>query len=98
MRVYDYNNDFFDYIDQNIFSPKVCEAYKEGEKYEWIVKVEDEFLRDGLKKLNKKQLAIIEALYFEGKSILDICNKYCLSQDEVFCEIRDMGREIIGYM
>ncbi len=98
MRSYDYNDDFANVIDQSIFSPGVCEAYRNGEKYEWIIKVGDEFLRDGLRHLNKRQIAIIEALFFEGKCIQDICNKYCLSHDEVQQEISTMKITLVRYM
>lgn len=98
MRNYDYNDDFASVIDQNIFSPGVIDTYKNGEKYEWVLKVDNEFLRDGLKRLNKMQIAIIEALFFEGKCLEDICIKYCLSHNDVLQEISTMKITLVKYM
>lgn len=98
MKNYDYNDDFANVIDQCISSPRVCEAYCSGEKNEWIIKIDDEFIRDGIKHLNEMQISIIEALLFEGKCIQDICNKYCLTHNEVFEQIRSMKITIAKYM
>jgi len=98
MRNYDFNDDFASVIDQNIFSPGVCEAYRKGEKHEWILKVDNEFLKDGLKHLNRRQVAIIEALLFEGKCLEDICIKYCLSHEDALQEISTMKITLVKYM
>lgn len=97
MKNYDYNDDFANLIDQNLSLPGVRETYKNGEKHDWILKVNDEFIRDGLKHLNDKQIAIIEALFFEGKCLEDICNKYCLSHEELLEEIRQMEIKVVKY-
>lgn len=98
MNYYDYNDDFADLIDQSIFLPGVCDAYRNGRRFEWIIKVGNEFLSEGLKHLNKRQITIIEALFFEGKCLEDICNKYCLSHDEVLQEISLMKITLVKYL
>lgn len=95
MKNYDYNDDFAYLIDQNLSSPGVKETYKNGEKHDWILKVNDESIRDGLQHLNDKQIAIIEALFFEGKCIEDVCNKNCLSHEEFWKEIEKMEIKIV---
>ena len=98
MRNYDFNDDLASVIDQSIFSPGVCEAYKNGDKYEWIIKVGNESLRDGLKHLNERQITIIEALFFEGKCLQDICNQYCFSHDQMLQEISKMKITLVKYL
>ena len=95
MKKYDYNDDFANLIDQNLSSPGVRETYKKGERRDWILKVNDESIRDELKHLNDTQIAIIEALFFEGKCIEDVCNKYCLSHEEFWEEIDKMEFKMV---
>lgn len=98
MENYDYNDDFASVIDQGIFTNGVCEAYQNDEKHEWIIKVGDEFLRDGLKHLNERQIGILESLFFERKCLQDICNKYCLSHEELLKEIGTMKITLVKYL
>ena len=98
MRTYDFNDDFANMIDRNIYLPGVHDTYRNGKKHEWIIKVDNEFLRDGLKNLTEKQISIIEALLFEGKSIEDICIRYCLNHDEAIQEISAMKIKLVRYL
>lgn len=98
MKKDNFNDDFGNMIDQNLLLPGIRDAYSNGGKGEWIMKVGNEFLRDGLKHLNKRQISIIEALFFEGKCLEDICIQYGLSYDEALEEIGRMKITLVKYL
>ena len=98
MKNYDYNDDFANVIDQILSSKGIYEAYRNGERHDWISKVEEEWLKDGLNHLNEKQIGIIEDMFFNGKSFQDICNKNCLSHDGFQKEFTEIKKKLVDYL
>lgn len=90
MNGYDFNDDFGPTFDQSLSACGLREEYQKNRNHEWILKVEGGSLKGGLKRLTKRQLSIIEWLFFDGKCLEDICQTYGMSHDEVDREIQNM--------
>ena len=90
MNGYDYNDDFGPMLDQSLSACGLREEYQKNRKHEWILRVQGETLKDGLKRLTKRQLSIIEGLFFDGKCLEDICQSYGMSHEEIDREIQNM--------
>lgn len=90
MRDYDFNDDLSPMLDQSLSAEGLREEYQQRKNHEWILKVEGGFLKDGLKHLSERQLSIIEALFFEGKCLEDICQMHGMSHEDVDKEIQNM--------
>jgi len=98
MNEFDFNDDIGSMIDQSLSAPGLREEYQKKRNHDWILKVEGGSLREGLKALTKRQIGIIEGLFFDGKSLEDICQTHCMSHEEAQQEIQNMrvriGREL----
>lgn len=90
MREYDSNDDLSTILDQSLSASGLREAYKQNRNHGWILKVEGESLSNGLQHLTKRQIAIIEGLFFDGLCLEDICQNYGMSHEEVQKEIKNM--------
>ena len=90
MREFDFNDDLSTVLDQSLSAPGLREEYEAKKNHEWILKVEGEALQDGLSHLNRKQIAIIEGLFFKDMCLEDICQTYCMTHEELQREIQNM--------
>lgn len=90
MREFDFNDDLGAMLDQSLSAPGLREAYKKNRNHEWILNVDGKSLKDGLKHLSKRQLAIIEGLFFEGLCLEDICQTHGMSHEVMQQEIQNM--------
>lgn len=90
MRDYDFNDDLSLMIDQELSAAGLRETYKNGRNHEWVLSVKGRNLQDGLSRLTKLQLAIIEGLFFEHKCLEDICHNHGLSHEAAEREICNM--------
>lgn len=71
MREYDFNDDLSTIFDQSLSASGLREEYQKNRNHGWILKVEGESLRNGLQHMTKRQIAIIEGLFFDGLCSLD---------------------------
>ena len=90
MRAFDFNDDLSTMIDQELSAAVLRETYQSGRTHEWILSVKGRNLQDGLRRLTKLQLAIIEGLFFDHKCLEDICHNHGLSHKEAEKEIFNM--------
>ena len=90
MNGYDFNDDFSPMLDQSLSARGLREEYQKNRSHEWILKVEGSSLKDGLKRLTKRQLSIIEGLFFERLCLEDICSNHGMSHEDMQKEIRSM--------
>lgn len=72
MREYDFDDDFSSILDQSLSILGLHEEYQKNRSHGWILKVEGEFLRNGLQHLTKRQIAVIEGLFFDGTCLEEI--------------------------
>lgn len=90
MRDFDFNDDLSPMIDQELSAVGLRETYRNGRNHEWILSVKGRNLQNGLSRLTKLQLAIIEGLFFEHKCLADICHNHGLSHEDAEKEICNM--------
>lgn len=90
MREYDFNDDLSTILDQSLSASGLHEEYRKNRNRGWILKVEGESLRNGLQHMTKRQIAIIEGLFFDGLCLEDICQNHGMSYEEVQKEIKNM--------
>ena len=90
MREYDFNDDLSTILDQSLSASGLCEEYQKNRSHRWILKVEGESLRNGLQHMTKRQIAIIEGMFFDGLCLEDICQNHGISHEEVQKEIKNM--------
>lgn len=83
-----FNDDMSDLIDKLLNIEGIKGVYITFKHKTWIRQIRDEGLRDGLKSLSDRQIAIIEALVFDRKSPLDVRVDMGLSVKEIRIEIR----------
>lgn len=92
-----YCDDLSDLFDLLLSTGGPAEVYRIRHDHAWIGKVGDEGLMIGLRKLNGKQLAIIEGVLFDDRSIIDIAHDLCIAPKEARMQIRKMRQVLKKY-
>ena len=93
-----FDDDMSRLTDMMLNAEGVRNAYISGSHRTWIRKIGDESLREGMENLSDRQITMIEALVFDGKSPLDVRKEMGISAKEIRAEVRRIRRILLDAM
>ncbi len=89
--------DFGRMIDLLLNTEQVRSSYHRGDGHTWTEKVQDEFIRTGLRHLSGQQLSIIEDLLFEDFTLFEISQNLHIAEDDVYKEIQRIRKILLDF-
>ena len=93
-----FDDDMSRLTDMMLNAGGVRNTYISGSHRTWIRKIGDESLREGMGNLSDRQITMIEALAFDGKSPLDVRKEMGISAKEIRAEVRRIRRILLDAM